>query len=255
MALDMTDQPEGARYRARHERMRALGWTLLGLVLLGLSTAVGSLITDQIADEEAFLGARPCADAEAVRGTEDCLRTIRATVLSAQGAKSGPKGVDVFRVRLQAPVPAPADQPFDLRSNGDLAHLVKPGGEVEVTVWRDVRVSVRQGGTSETLPGLPDEATMYVGLALVFVWSTVLAFIAAFGSARRARCHATGRPVTPRVGFGWAKGLAIVVVPLAVSYLSLTIWDAWTAAAMTVAIWALIAFPATFAALRWDRDQ
>lgn len=57
------------------------------------------------------------------------------------------------------------------------------------------------------------------------------------------------------MGFGWAKGLAIVVVPLAVSYLSLTIWDAWTAAAMTVAIWALIAFPATFAALRWDRDQ
>ncbi|MFI8393037.1 hypothetical protein [Streptomyces sp. NPDC085540] len=261
MALDMTEQPEAARYRARHERMRALGWTLLGLVLLGLSTAVGSLITGQIADEEAFLGARPCAEAEveaeavAVRRTDDCLRTIRATVLSAQDAKSGPKGAGVFRVRLQAPVPAPADRPFDLRSNGDLAHLVKPGAEVEVTTWRDVQISVRQDGTSETLPGLPDEATMYVGLTLICVWTTALAFIAAFGSARRARCHATGRPVTPRVGFGWAKGLCIVVLPMVVSYFSLTLWDAWTAAAMSVAIWALIAFPATFAALRWDRDR
>ncbi|WP_406052028.1 hypothetical protein OG280_36365 [Streptomyces virginiae] len=39
------------------------------------------------------------------------------------------------------------------------------------------------------------------------------------------------------------------------SFLSLTLWDAWTAAAMTVVIWALIAFPATYAALRWDRDE
>lgn len=250
MALDTTQQPEGAR----HEWTRALGWALLGLVLLGLSTAVGSLITSQIADEEAFLGARPCVETEAVRGPDDCLRTIRATVLSAQDAKSGPRGADVFRVQLRAPVPAPADRPFDLRSNGDLSQLVKPGSEVEVTTWRDVQVSVRHGGTSETLPGLPDEATMYVGLTLICVWATALAFIAAFGSARRARCHATGRPVTPAAGFGWAKGLSIVVVPLAVSYFSLTIWDAWTAAAMAVAIWALIAFPATFAALRWDRE-
>ncbi|GGS31317.1 hypothetical protein [Streptomyces nojiriensis] len=254
MAREMTEQPAGARDRARHERLYALGWALLGLVLLGLSTVAGILIPRQIAYEEAFLGARPCADTQTARGTEDCLRTIRATVLSAQEAKAGPKGADVFRVRLQAPVPAPADRPFDLRSNGDLAHLVKPGEEVEVTTWRDVQVSVRQGGAGETLPGLPDEATMYVGLTLVLVWATAVAFIAAFGSARRARCHAAGRPVTPRVGFGWAKALSMLVVPMAVSFLSLSMWDAWTAAGMTVAVWALIAFPATFAALRWDRD-
>ncbi|MFF4448482.1 hypothetical protein [Streptomyces sp. NPDC001502] len=254
----MTEQPEEAaraRARARYEWTLAAAWALLGLVLLGLSAAAGSLSTGQIADEEAFLGARPCVEAEVVRGTEDCLRTIRATVLSAQDAKSGPKGAGVFQVRLKAPVPAPADRPFNLRSNGELSQLVKPGEEVEVTAWRDVQVSVRHDGAVETLPGLPDEATMYVGLALVCVWTTALAFIAAFGSARRARCHTTGRPVTPRVGFGWAKGLSVVVVPLVVSYLSLTLWDAWTAAGMAVAIWALIAFPATYAALRWDRER
>lgn len=255
MALDMTVRQAMALGRARDERMRAVTWAALGLILLGLSAAAGSQISGAIADEEAFLAARPCVETEAPRRTEYCLRTIRATVLSAQNAKSGPKGASVFQVRLRAPVPAPADQPFNLDSNGDLAYLIKPGEEVEVTTWRGVQVSVRQDGVAETLPGLPDEATMYVGLTLVVVWTTALAFITAFGSARRARCHATGRPVTPRVGFGWAKALSVFIVPLAVSFLSLTLWDAWTAAAMTVAIWALIAFPATYAALRWDRDE
>ncbi|GAA2635771.1 MULTISPECIES: hypothetical protein [Streptomyces] len=259
MTADITEQAEQAeqaRGRARREWLLSGAWALLGLVLLALSAAVGSLITGQIADEEAFLRAQPCAGAREVPGTEeDCLRTIRATVRSAQDAKSGSRGADVFRITLRAPVPAPADQPFDLTSNGDLAQLVEPGEEVEVTTWRNVQVSVRQDGVTETLPGLPDEATMYVGLTLIAVWTTGLVFIAAFGSARRARCHATGRPVTPRVGFGLAKALPIVVVPLAVSFFSLTMWDAWTAAGMAVAIWALIAFPATFAALRWDRDR
>ncbi|MFE5521800.1 hypothetical protein ACFQ9Q_29385 [Streptomyces virginiae] len=255
MALDMTVQRAMALGRARDERMRALAWAVLGLILLGLSAAAGSRISGATADEEAFLAARPCVETEAARVTEDCLHTIRATVLSAQNAKSGPKGVSVFRIRLRAPVPAPADQPFDLNSNGDLAYLVKPGEEVEVTTWRGVQVSVRQDGVSETLPGLPDEATMYVGLTLVVVWTTALAFVAAFGGVRRAGRLTTGRPVTPRVGFGWGKALAVLIVPLVVSFLCMTLWDAWTAAALTVAIWALIAFPATYAALRWDRDE
>ncbi|WP_030721865.1 hypothetical protein [Streptomyces sp. NRRL F-2580] len=253
MALDTTEA--GDRARARSEWWEAVGWSLLGVVLAALSVAGGSLVPGQIAYEESFLGARPCAGAAAERGTDPCLRTTRATVLSAQPAKSGAKKATVFQVRLLGPVPAPADRPFHLDPDGELSRLVEPGEEVEVVTWRDVQVSVRQGGVSETLPGLPDEATMYVGITLVGVWMTGVAFIAAFGSGRRARCRATGRPVTPRGGFGMAKILCVVVVPLAVSFFCLTMWDAWVAAGMTVAIWALIAFPATFAALRWDRDD
>ncbi|MEU9164166.1 hypothetical protein AB0D29_28350 [Streptomyces sp. NPDC048424] len=258
MALDTREQPAGAGGRARDEWWGAVGWALLGVVLLALSAAVGSLITGQIAYEKSFLGARPCAEAREEReaqGTGACLRTVRATVLSAQAAKSGPKKATIFQVRLRAPVPAPADRPFNLDPDGELSRLVKPGAEVEVVTWRDVQVSVRHDGVSETLPGLPDEATMYVGITLVGVWMTGVAFIAAFGSARRARCHATGRPVTPRVGFGMAKVLCVVVVPLVVSFFAMTVWDAWMAAGTTVAVWALIAFPATLAALRWDRDS
>ncbi|MEV7444034.1 hypothetical protein AB0O22_23400 [Streptomyces sp. NPDC091204] len=250
MALDTA----GARERARGERWEAVGWALLGVVLLALSGALGSQVPQQIAYEESFLAARPCAGAQAERGTAACLRTTRATVLSARPATSGPKKATIFEVRLRGPVPAPADRPFHLDPDGELSRRVEPGEEVEVVTWRDVQVSVRQDGVGETLPGLPDEATMYVGLTLVGVWLTGVAFIAAFGSVRRARCRAAGRPVTPRGGFGMAKILCVVVVPPAVSFFCLTVWDAWVAAGMTVAVWALIAFPATFAALRWDRD-
>ncbi|MEU9086273.1 hypothetical protein [Streptomyces sp. NPDC048357] len=255
MALETAEQPAGAREPARSEWWGAVGWALLGVVLLALTAAAGSLITGRIAYEKSFLAARPCAEAQEARGAGACLRTTRATVLSAQAAKSGAKKATIFQVRLRGPVPAPADRPFNLDPDGELSRLVKPGAEVEVVTWRDVQVSVRHDGVGETLPGLPDEATMYVGITLVGVWMTGVAFIAAFGGARRARCHATGRPVTPRVGFGMAKILCVVVVPLVVSFFALTVWDAWMAAGMTVAIWALIAFPATFAALRWDRDS
>lgn len=203
---------------------------------------------------KAFLSAQPCSGVQPAGGTADCLRTIRGTVRSAEAAQSGRVEADVFRVRLAAPVPAPADQPIDLDPDGELSGLLKPGDEVEVTTWRSVRVSVSHDGVSETLPGLPDEATMFVGLTLVGVWPAMLAFVAAFGSVRRARCLATGRPVVPRVPFGLAKGAGVVLVPLAVAYFALSVWDAWTAVGMTVAIWALIALPATYAALRWNRD-
>ncbi|MCX4695390.1 hypothetical protein [Streptomyces sp. NBC_01408] len=251
MVLDTVEQ--SAPGRARRERMRAVAWALLGVVLLAFSVAMSLLVPGRIAEEQAFLDARPCAGAQSARGTAaDCLHTIRGTVRSAEVAKSGK--ADVFRVRLLAPVPAPADRPMDLDSDGELSRLIEPGDQVEVTTWRDVRVSVSHDGVSETLPGLPDEATMFAGLTLIGVWATMLAFIAVFGSARRARCLAAGRPVVPRVPFGMAKGLAVVVVPLTVAYFALSVWDAWTAVGMTVCIWALIALPATVAALRWDRD-
>ncbi|MFD4864807.1 hypothetical protein [Streptomyces sp. NPDC058412] len=261
MALDTTGQPVEARGLARNEGWAAAGWAAVGVALLALSAVLGSLITGQIDYEKSFLAARPCAETQEAQGaresqgTDACLRTIRATVQSAQAAESGPRNTTIFRVRLRAPVPAPADRPFDLDPDGELSRIVKPGAEVEVVTWRDVQVSVRHDGVGETLPGLPDEATMYVGITLVGVWMTGVAFIAAFGSARRSRRHAAGRPVTPRVGFGMAKIVCVVVVPLVVSFFAMAMWDAWTAAGMTVAIWALIAFPATFAALRWERDS
>ncbi|MFJ3922200.1 hypothetical protein [Streptomyces sp. NPDC090022] len=250
MVLD-TGEREAAD-RARWERIRAAACALLGLLLLALCAAVTGPVAGAIADERAFLDARPCGPAEeAARPADDCLRTIRGTVRTAGEATSG-RNVAVFRVRLQPPVPAPADHSIDLDSNGDLAHAIEPGDEVEVVTWRDVRVSVSRDGVTERLHGLPDEAGMFVGLTLIGVWLSLIAFLAAYGSARRARGLAAGRPVTARVRFGPAKWIAVAVVPLVVSFGCLSLWDAWTAAAMTVGLWALIALPATYAALRWD---
>ncbi|MEV8312003.1 hypothetical protein AB0P36_33005 [Streptomyces flavidovirens] len=235
--------------------LRAVAWALLGLVLLALSAASSLPVPERVADEKAFLGAQPCGSRAAGGAAGwDCMRTIRGTAASAERARSGK--ATVFRVQLQAPVPAPAGRPMHLDAHGELSVLIKPGDEVEVTTWRNVQVAVSHDGVSETLPGLPDEkAAMLAGLTLAGVWPAILAFIAAFGSARRARRSATGRSFTPRVPFGAAKCVGVVAAPLAAGFFAGRIWDAWTAVAMTVAIWALIALPATIAALRWDRDR
>ncbi|WP_328891545.1 hypothetical protein [Streptomyces sp. NBC_00316] len=234
--------------------LRAVAWSLLGLVLLAVSAALSLPVPERIADEKAFLAARPCGREEAATGTADCMRTIRGTALSAEHAKNGKTAV--FRVQLQAPVPAPADQPMDLDSHGELSDLIKPGDEVEVTTWRNIQVAVSHDGVSETLPGLPDEqATMFVGLTLAGVWLAILAFIAALGSTRRARGLATGRPFPNSVRFSLAKCVGVVAAPLAAGFVAGGIWDGWTAVVMTVVIWALIALPATIAALLWNRDR
>ncbi|MFE3599640.1 hypothetical protein [Streptomyces sp. NPDC059142] len=223
-------------------------------MLLALAAALGRPVPERVADEEAFLGAGPCTAEEVARGAVDCLRTIRGTVLSAETAKSG--RATVFRVRLADPVPAPADRPMDLDMHGELAERVGPGDGMTVTTWRNVQVSVRHDGVGETLPGLPDErATMFVGLTLAAVWTAALAFVAAFGSARRARRRAAGRPFWPRVPFGLGKTAAVVVLSLVVAYVAGGVWDAWTAVAAAVVLWILTAVPVTVAGLRWHRDE
>ncbi|MGW2785992.1 hypothetical protein ACWC3X_32885 [Streptomyces populi] len=240
--------------RTRRERRHAAAWTLLGLALSAVAAVPGSFVPGRVATEAAFEDARPCAGEAAARDDgASCLRTIRGTVLSAQNAKSGK--ATVFRVRLRPPVPAPADQSIDLDSHGDLSELIEPGERVSVTTWRDDVVAVSQDGVRERLSGLPDETpTVLTGAALIVAWSAALAFVAAFGSARRARHIATGRPVVPRVPLGRAKPVGVVITPIVAAFTAGHFWDTWTAVAMTVVIWALIAVPATILALRWDRE-
>jgi hypothetical protein len=240
--------------RTRRERRHAAAWTLLGLALSAVAAVPGSFVPGRVATEAAFEDARPCAGQAAARDDgASCLRTIRGTVLSAQNAKSGK--ATVFRVRLRPPVPAPADQSIDLDSHGDLSELIEPGERVSVTTWRDDVVAVSQDGVRERLSGLPDETpTVLTGAALIVAWSAALAVVAAFGSARRARCLATGRPVVPRVPFNGVKFVAVVAVPLFAAFCGGHFWDLWTAVVMTVVIWGLIAVPATILALRWDRE-
>ncbi|MET9407479.1 hypothetical protein ABZX90_17205 [Streptomyces sp. NPDC002935] len=239
--------------RIRQERRHAAAWVLLGLALLAVAAGLSVTVPERIATERAFLGARPCGGAAVARDVESCLRTMRGTVLSAERAKSGK--TTVFRVRLRPPVQAPADQAFDLDAQGDLSELIKPGAEVEVTTWRYVQVAVRYDGVRETLSRLPDEnATVFTGFALAGLWSATLAFVAAFGGVRRARCLATGRPVVPPVPFSVAKCVGMVALPFAAALCAGRLWDTWTAVVMTVIIWALTAVPVTVLVLYWDRD-
>ncbi|MFD9570575.1 hypothetical protein ACFWBI_12070 [Streptomyces sp. NPDC059982] len=249
--------------RIRWGWCRAGAWALLALALSAATAPAALALPGVVADERVFARARPCGGdgapaardaAAAAAESADCLRTVRATVLSAGKVKSG--RATVFRVRLRPPVPPPADRPVHLTAGGALSELVRPGAELEVTTWRGVQVSVARGGTVERLPGLPDEgAAMDTGVALVGVWSGGLALIAAFGAARRARRSAAGRTYVPRIRFGPAKGAGVLLVPLAAGFLARRLADGWVAVALTVVLWALLAVPATIAALCWDRPR
>ncbi|MEY2242691.1 hypothetical protein AB8A21_07030 [Streptomyces sp. BF23-18] len=260
MAVRTTDRWIAARIR--HEWWYAAAWALLGLALSAVAVGPGMVVPGQVTAEAAFRDAGPCAGEAASRddgftgardGGTSCLRTIRGTVLSAQMAKSG--RTKVFRVRLRPPVPAPADRSIDLDAHGDLSELVRPGERVDVTTWRNDVVSVSRGGVRERLAGLPDEdPAVFTAAALAVAWSAVLAFVAAFGAARRARCLATGRPVVARVPFRRATPVGVIAVPLVAGLSAGHFWDTWTAVVMTVVLCALIAVPATILALRWDRE-
>ncbi|MGW1965475.1 hypothetical protein ACWCPD_35120 [Streptomyces sp. NPDC001935] len=258
MAAQTTDRGLSAdrwlSARIRQEWWGAVAWTLLGLALSTVAVGPSLYVPGKVATEAAFHDARPCTGgAGAGDQGMSCLRTITGTVLSAQTVKSG--RTKVFRIRLRPPVPAPADQFIDLDRNGDLSELVRPGGRVDVTTWRNDVVSVSRGGVRERLAGLPDDGPItFVGAALVVVGSAALAFVAAFGSARRARRLATGRPVVPRVPFAKATPVGVVALPFVAAICAGHFWDTWTAVVMTVVIWALIAVPATILVLRWDRE-
>ncbi|MFI8515828.1 hypothetical protein ACIGHB_32375 [Streptomyces sp. NPDC085460] len=225
---------------------------MLGLLALAAATGLGTSVPEKVVEERAFLDARPCADGETATDPAECLRTIRATVLSTEEIRSGKSRH--FRVLLRAPVPAPADRPLDLDTDSDLSEDLKPGDEVSVTVWRDVRVSVRHGEVSDTVDPRPDdEVGPFAGLTLACLWLAVLGFLGALGAVRRSRRRADGGSFPRRVGFGPAKIAGVLGVPLLLGFVAGRVWDGWTVVVMTGVISVLVAAQATIFALRVDR--
>lgn len=240
---------------ARGQRLWGLLCGLLGLLALGGAAGLGATLPGRIAAERAYLDAVPCVAGEPVpAGPADCLRTVRGIVESAGEVRSG--RTDVLRVRLRPPAPAPLDRPLDLRTTGELAEVLGPGDVVEVTVWRDVRVSARHAGRSEDVDALPDGVVGPVaGLAAACVWVASVAFVGAYGGERRSRAMARDRPVRARVGFGPAKTAGVLGVPFLLGVVIGKIWEGWTTVLVTAVVSAVVAVQATVFALRVDRPK
>ncbi|MEU3608051.1 hypothetical protein AB0E83_21780 [Streptomyces sp. NPDC035033] len=234
----------------RGQRLWGIGCALLGLAALGAAAGLGVVLSGQVEAERAYRAAGPCA-AGAAGGT-DCLRTVRATVESAEEVRSGK--ARQFRVRLRPPAPAPLDRPLDLEPAGELSRVLGPGDAVEVTVWRDLRVSARHAGLSEDVDPLPEgDVGPLAGLAAACVWLAGVAFVGAYGGERRARDTARGRVPRARVRFGPARICGVLAVPLLVGFVAGGVWDGWAAVAATAAGSALVAVQATVFVLRADR--
>ncbi|MFE6223129.1 hypothetical protein [Streptomyces sp. NPDC057854] len=238
---------------ARGQRWWALLCAALGLLALAGAAGFGATLPGLIDAERAYLGAEPCPAGEpAPAGQADCLRTVRGTVASAGEVRSGK--TDVFRVELRPPVPVPLDRPLDLRTTSEPAQVLGPGDEVEVTVWRDVRVSLRHAGLSADVDAPPDgEVGPVGGLTAACVWMAAVAFLAAHGGGRRSRALARNRPVRPRIGFGPAKTAGVLGVPFLLGVGVGKLWEGWTTVLVTAGVSAAVAVQATVVALRADR--
>ncbi|MFD4370856.1 hypothetical protein [Streptomyces sp. NPDC058486] len=239
-------------------RQRAWGslCALLGLLALAAAYGLGATLPAQIAAERAYLAAGPCPSGQPATDEADCLRAVHGTVESTEEVRSGK--TRHFRVWLRPPAPAPLDRsldrPLDLSTTGELSQLLEPGDEVELTAWRDVRVSVLHAGVREDLDALPDgEVGPLAGVVTACVWFAVAAFIGAYGGGRRARRIARGLPFRDRIRFGPAKIGGVLAVPLLAGFASGALWDGWTAVLVTAAVTALIGVQATVFVLRVDR--
>ncbi|MFF2779086.1 hypothetical protein ACFVU3_29860 [Streptomyces sp. NPDC058052] len=247
-----TTAGEPDRRAARGQRAWAVLCALLGLLSLGGAVGLGATLPDRIDTERAYLGAVPCGTAGEPDAGADCLRTLRGTVESAEEVRRGK--TRVVRVRLRAPAPAPLDTPLDLSTTSDLARALDPGDELEVTVWRDVRVSVHHGGLGDDADALPDgEVGPVAGLVAACAWLAAVAFTGAYGGERRARRMARGRFHRPRVGFGPARTAGVLAVPFLIGVVVGRIWEGWTTVLVTAGVSTLVAVQATVFALHADR--
>ncbi|WP_299532224.1 hypothetical protein [uncultured Streptomyces sp.] len=229
-------------------------WLVLGLVLLAPTGGTAHLVRGLVADEQAYLGARPCGEGESPAGA-DCLWTVGATVVSAGETRSGK--ARVFRVIVREHQSPPSELSVDFGLPSELAeHGIRPGAEVEITSWRATPVSMRHGGiTEEVNGGMPDEmASPVAGFALSGLWLSALCLVAAFRSHRRIRRASEGLSVSPRVPFGTGKFAAVALVPGALGIVSNFVQDGWTSVIMTAVLTAAVAVPLTILALGWDRE-
>ncbi|MFE9171866.1 hypothetical protein ACFYNZ_20600 [Streptomyces kebangsaanensis] len=79
MPYGPTDRRDGRpalRLRTLWHRCRGAGAVLLGVALLAAAGAAPARVPDDMAEERAYRAARPCGRAV----TEDCLRSVQATV-------------------------------------------------------------------------------------------------------------------------------------------------------------------------------
>ncbi|WP_073950773.1 hypothetical protein [Streptomyces kebangsaanensis] len=216
------------RLRTLWHRCWGAGAVLLGAALL-LAAGTGlALVPDDLAEERAYRAARPCGAAV----TEDCLRSVRATVRGTEIQEQSRNAR--YELRLDGPGPVPRNLPM-AGADPLLRHL-RAGDVVTVTVWRDYATAVGKDGVTQHSEDTPEgQAVFTTALALALVAPGL--FVAHAGG--HAVAHAPGYAATGAPARLVLRGkLAIAAAGCA---LPAGLFGMWTGPVGVIVLWSALA--------------
>lgn len=187
--------PEDRRGGRRGLRLRTFWYYCLGVgaVLFGVLTLLSAgialaVVPGIVADERDYQAARPCGE----HVTEDCVRSVRATVLGTK-IEEKYKG---SRYELQLDGPDPVPRVVSMWGAEPLLRHLNAGDEVTVTLWRDYAIAVSKDGVTQRPKDVPDgRGTFITAASLVGVALGIFAVRAGAHMVAHAPGHAaTGIP-------------------------------------------------------------
>ncbi|GED86528.1 hypothetical protein [Streptomyces sp. 6-11-2] len=181
---------------------------LLGVTLIFFAGVTLALVPDRMAEERAYQAARPCRAAV----TEDCLRSVQATVRDTD-IREPNKGGQTHDLLLTGPAPVP--RRVDMGKAQPLLRHLRAGDVVTVIMWREYATAVHKDGvtqySNDNPEGLPLIATA-VALAMFAIGLFAL-YAGGHAVARAPEYAATELPARL-----WKRGMqtlgaAICAVP------------------------------------------
>ncbi|PZH01473.1 hypothetical protein C1I97_22390 [Streptomyces sp. NTH33] len=173
------------RLRTLWHRCWGAGAVLLGVTLLLVAGFALVMVPSELAEEHAYRAARPCGAAV----TEDCLRSVQATVRGTE-IEERPKN-ERYELRLDGPSPVPRN--LSMAGADPLLRHLRAGDVVTVTVWRDYATAVGKDGVTQDSDDTPEgQAAIAAAFALALA---ALGFFAAYAGGQ-AVAHAPGYAAT-----------------------------------------------------------
>ncbi|MEU6009540.1 hypothetical protein [Streptomyces sp. NPDC047453] len=231
MPYERTDRRDGRpalRLRTLWYRCWGAGAALLGVALLVAAGAGLTTVTDHMTEERAYRAARPCGRAV----TEDCLRSVQATVRDTVIQK-GPKQYARYALELGGPVPVPRE--VAMKGAEPLLRHLRAGDVVTVTMWRDYAIAVDKDGVTQRSKDTPEGRPGFTTAAALGLITFALFVVREGGHVivRAPGYAATGVPA----GLARRGRRAVVVVACA---LPAGLFGKWTGPVGVIVLWSAL---------------
>ncbi|MFE4414139.1 hypothetical protein [Streptomyces sp. NPDC056821] len=222
------DDPRALRLRTLCYLCWGAVAVLLGVALLLLAGVWLSTVPDDMAEERAFRAALPCG----AEVTEDCLRSVQATVRGTE-IRTQPKN-ERYELLLSQPGPVPADVSMG-RAEPLLRHL-RAGDVVTVTMWRDYAIAVEKDGVTQYSKDNPEGGALISAAVPLALFAIGLFVVYAGGHAvGRAPDHAAAGRLPERLGDRGMQTIGAVICAIPAG-----LFGIWTGPVGVIVLWSVL---------------